>query len=385
VSISASIATGLMHLGNGNLPIAVFLIVFPAILFFVILFTPARLFGAPDSARIRARRQMRVQETPAGPVSPCRRSTALLLAIIGPMFGLCGLQRFYVGKIGWGIVWLFTWGLFGIGQLIDIILIAAGQFKDRDDLPLVIWHDRKEVETVVPPKPVAPAVPTAQPPAAAQKVEEVRAVAETPQPQPAAYQTPSWPSYTNSGSIIYEPWDPISGLLAAVGHIFALAAILIGLVLGLHLPSVAAAAWPEADPVRVLGQALGSDWPRIVEQAGVMLIGGLLFLAAILMMMGRRRYGPAHLIRALAGLGGFFWAIQLFRSEAISTDSVRRMVDLFQQNQAGPAMEILFRAFGQEEAIVAGIILLASVLILSWPPRKRAPVFAPLPHQGVVL
>jgi serine/threonine protein kinase len=378
VSISASIATGLMNLGNGNLPIAVFLIVFPAILFFVILFTPARLFGAPDSARAKARRQVRVQETPTGPVSSCRRGTALLLALIGPIFGLCGLQRFYVGKIGTGVIWLFTWGLFGIGQLIDIIVIAAGQFKDRSELPLVIWHDRKEVETMVPPTPVAPAAP-------AQKVEEVKAVAETPPPQPAAYQPPSWPSYTNSGSIIYEPWDPISGLFAAVGHIFALAAILIGLALGLHLPSVAAAAWPEADPVRMLGQALGADWPRIVEQAGVMLIAGLLFLAAILMMIGRRRFGPAHLLRAIAGLGGFFWAIQLFRSDAVSTDSARRMVDLIQQNQVGPALEILFRAFSQEEAIVAGVIMLASVLILSWPPRKRAPVFAPLPHQGVVL
>ncbi len=382
VSVSSVIALGLMHPHGDGPAVAIFFIVFPAILFFVILFTPARLFGGPDSARAKARRQMRVQETPVGPVSPCQRSNALLLAIIGPMFGLCGLQRFYVGKIGTGVIWLFTVGLCGIGQLIDIIVIAAGQFKDRNDLPLVIWHDRKEVEAIAPPSPVQPA-PTPQSPAPAQKVEEVKAVAETP--QPAAYQPPSWPSYTSSGRILYEPWDPISGLFAAVGHIFALAAVLIGLTLGLHLPSVAAAAWPEADPVRMFGQALGSDWPRIVEQAGVMLIGALLFLAAVLIMIGRRRFGPAHLIRALAGLGGFFWAIQLFRGGAISTDSVRRMVDLIQQNQLGSALEILFRAFSREEAIVAGIIMLASVLILSWPPRKRAPVFGPLPHQGVVL
>jgi len=383
--VTSSIWLGTSHPRNDDMALGIFFIIFPAILFLVILFVPARLFGAGNSTGAKARRSVRVQETPAGPVSPCQRSTALLLAIIGPMFGLSGLHRFYVGKIGTGILWLFTWGLAGVGQLIDIIVIATGQFKDRNELPLVLWHDRKEVETMVPPSPVQPAAPTPQPPVPAQRFEEAKAVAETPQPQPATYQPPSWPSYTSTGSIIYEPWDPISGLFAAVGHIFALAAILIGLTIGLHLPSVAAAAWPSADPVRMLGQALGSDWPRIVEQAGVMLVAALLFLAAILIMIGRRRFGPAHLIRAIAGLGGFFWAIQLFRGDAISTDSVQRMVDLFKQNQVGSALEILFRAFSQEEAIVAGVITLASVLILSWPPRKRAPVFAPLPHQGVVL
>jgi hypothetical protein len=223
-----------------------------------------------------------------------------------------------------------------------------------------------------------------QTPAPAQPVEEVKAAAETPQPQPAAYQPPSWPSYTSTGSI-YEAWDPIGGLFAAFGHIFALAAILIGLTIGLHLPSVAAAAWPSADPVRMLAQALGSDWPRVVEQTGIMLIAALLFLAAILIMIGRRRFGPTHLIRALIGLAGFFFAIQLFREGAISTDSVQRMVELIQQNQASPALDILFRAFSQPPALKAGVVTLASVLILSWPPRRRMPVFAPVPNQGVVL
>jgi hypothetical protein len=218
-------------------------------------------------------------------------------------------------------------------------------------------------------------------------MEEVKAVAEAPQaqPQPAAYQPPSWPSYASAGGSMYEPWDPISGLVAAVGHIFASAALLIGLVIGLHLPAVAAAAWPQAEPVRGLAKLLGADWPAVVEQAGVMLVVALLFLAAVLIMIGRRRFGPTHLLRAVAGLGGFFWAIRLFCGDAISTDSVRRMVDLIQQNQVGSALQILFSAFSQEEAIFAGVIMLGSVLILSWPPRKRTPVFGPMPHQGVVL
>ena len=92
-----------------------------------------------------------------------------------------------------------------------------------------------------------------------------------------------------------------------------------------------------------------------------------------------------HLIRAIAGLGGFFWAIQLFRGSALSTDQVQKVVDFFQQNQMGPALEQLFSMFNREEVMFAGVIIIVSVLILSWPPRRRTPIFAPMPPQGVVL
>jgi len=37
--------------------------------------------------------------------------------------GACGLQRLYTGKIGTGLLYLFTFGLLGIGQLVDLFLI----------------------------------------------------------------------------------------------------------------------------------------------------------------------------------------------------------------------------------------------------------------------
>lgn len=58
---------------------------------------------------------------------------ALLLALF---LGVLGIHRFYVGKIGTGILMLLTLGGLGIWQIIDIILIAVGSFTDKNGLPL---------------------------------------------------------------------------------------------------------------------------------------------------------------------------------------------------------------------------------------------------------
>ena len=38
---------------------------------------------------------------------------------------VCGLHRFYAGKPLSGSLWFFTLGLFGFGQLIDLLLIPS--------------------------------------------------------------------------------------------------------------------------------------------------------------------------------------------------------------------------------------------------------------------
>ena len=48
--------------------------------------------------------------------------TSLLLCLF---FGWCGVHRFYEGKVITGLLYLFTFGLYGLGWLVDIIIIAG--------------------------------------------------------------------------------------------------------------------------------------------------------------------------------------------------------------------------------------------------------------------
>ena len=57
----------------------------------------------------------------------------LLLALF---LGGLGVHRFFVGKIGTGVLQLITLGGLGIWALIDVIMIVVGSFKDKDGLPI---------------------------------------------------------------------------------------------------------------------------------------------------------------------------------------------------------------------------------------------------------
>ena len=47
---------------------------------------------------------------------------AYILWALG-IFGFCGIHRLYLGRIGTGILYFFTFGLFGLGQIVDLFLI----------------------------------------------------------------------------------------------------------------------------------------------------------------------------------------------------------------------------------------------------------------------
>ena len=76
--------------------------------------------------------------TPSQESGSSKKSRGIAL-LLSALLGGLGIHRFYVGKIGTGVLYIFTCGLFGIGALIDLIMIACGSFKDADGKPLTRW------------------------------------------------------------------------------------------------------------------------------------------------------------------------------------------------------------------------------------------------------
>ncbi len=76
---------------------------------------------------------------------------------LGILLGVGGLHRLYNGKIISGLIWIFTYGLFGFGQLFDLLLIPGmteehnARWRQRHGLPAAsAMAMSAEVQRVVP-------------------------------------------------------------------------------------------------------------------------------------------------------------------------------------------------------------------------------------------
>jgi TM2 domain-containing membrane protein YozV len=77
-----------------------------------------------------------VQPTP--PVIPDDQLQRHFLAVffLSFMWGTFGVDRFYLGKIGTGILKLLSFGGFGIWVIVDLALIMSGSMRDKAGRPM---------------------------------------------------------------------------------------------------------------------------------------------------------------------------------------------------------------------------------------------------------
>ena len=74
------------------------------------------------------------------PVATGTSPKLLLPAVLLCFFvGVLGVHRFYVGKIGTGVLQLVTLGGLGFWTLIDLIVLIIGKFRDKEGNLLTQW------------------------------------------------------------------------------------------------------------------------------------------------------------------------------------------------------------------------------------------------------
>jgi len=383
--IGTSIYLGSVNCRGDDFLVALSLIIFPSILFLVVMFIPARRV---DSSMKRSsdmlgkrvsnwRKSLENRELIPEEISPYKRLWALVLAG-GGFLMVFGLHRFYVGKVGTGILWLLTGGLFGIGQLIDAILIVTGSFKDIKGRTLRIWEDEFELRDELRNRSenTGENNETIEPnPEAGYRPEERQ---EPERPEPDEYQrresSAEMRQETGSGvgSGYYdEPFRPGTALLNFTGYVFLILAFMVGLAIAIHLPALVAAGFPDQGMARELDRAFGtSDWPRVLESLGTAIAFILGLIAAIFIIIARRKISAKHILRGVVGIGGMLLSL-LWLSDSVPAGFIPSFYRHLDNRQMGQAIGALINNIRGESAVTAGVFILVSIMILAWPARRE--------------
>ena len=85
-----------------------------------------------------------VAKNPAAKPNVSKKSR-MVAALLAFFLGGLGIHRFYVGKIGTGILQILLTFCFGLGYiwvLIDFIIILCGNFKDKEGLLITDWDPK---------------------------------------------------------------------------------------------------------------------------------------------------------------------------------------------------------------------------------------------------
>lgn len=248
---------------------------------------------------------------------------------------LAGLHRFYVGKIGTGLLWFFTGGLFGIGTIIDVISISSGTFRDKQGRPLLAWKNLKELESLPPPARPEPGVAA------------------------ATYETQR---------IALRSRSIRSAALSLLGGVLLLTAFVIGLGAAVNVPAIINAGAPNLanDLRRLFGYA---GWPQLVLKFSWTLFAALVAIGALFVLIARREQGAAHAGRAALGAAALFIALQ-WLGVTLGDENWPMILDMFDQHRAGPAIETFIDGARSRDALMTVAMFIAALVLFAWPARR---------------
>ena len=67
------------------------------------------------------------------------KKSRMICFLLSAFFGLTGFHRFYVGKIGTGLLYFLTAGFCGLGVVWDELQIILGNFTDKQGYVVSKW------------------------------------------------------------------------------------------------------------------------------------------------------------------------------------------------------------------------------------------------------
>jgi serine/threonine protein kinase/Tfp pilus assembly protein FimT len=274
---------------------------------------------------------------------PRGRMPALVLGLVPlAMMPVFGLHRFYVGKVFSGVLYLLTLGLFGVGQLIDVVLIALGEFRDAEGRLLTTWRSSPDELS-----------------GAGEKV--------------------------NSLSVVPSPPSLFSNGLAIVGGIFLTLDIVLGGLLAINGPKIIAAGAFSTFGLSpgFMSYLLGmDDWQGVVHDLWAIVCGVLSVATVGLLMTSRLRYGFAHVARVIPA-GWAFGVVFVMLMGGTQRIQWEQVVESLNRQQVGPALQFILSGDLIASSIGSAVAFSVALLILSWPPRRESVAVVEQVHTHV--